>query len=63
MSAMGSGGIFLAFLYLCLSVFPDTYGQLSTTQKQRLLNVHNELRGSAGGANIVQSVSDVYSYR
>lgn len=47
----------LALLFLCLSVLPAIYGQLSTAEKQTLLDLHNKLRGSAGGANIVQSVS------
>ena len=49
--------IFLAALCLCVSVLPTIHGQLSTNEKQALLDLHNELRGAAGGADVVQSVS------
>ena len=49
--------IFLVPLCLVVSVLPTVCGQLSTNEKQALLDLHNELRGAAGGADIVQSVS------
>ena len=47
--------VFLIVWVLLLPAF--VCGQLSTAEKQALLELHNELRGSAGGANLVQSVS------
>lgn len=49
-------GIFFASFYMCVFL-PTVLGQLKTAEKQALLELHNELRGTAGGANIVQSVS------
>lgn len=53
-------GIFFASLYMCVFL-PTVFGQLQTAEKQAILDLHNELRGTAGGANIVQSVS-IYIY-
>ena len=53
---MGSCVFPVAF-YLWVSTLPFIHGQLSTADKQSLLDLHNELRGAAGGANILQSVS------
>ena len=53
---MDRRGIFFASFYMCLFL-PAVLGQLKTSEKQYLLDLHNELRGTAGGANIVQSVS------
>ena len=47
----------LATLLLWLSLLQTLRGQLDTADKQALLDLHNELRGSVGGANILQSVS------
>lgn len=54
---MWRGPRVLATLLLWLSLLQTLRGQLDTADKQALLDLHNELRGSVGGANILQSVS------
>ena len=51
------GKVLLVTLNLWVTLASLVHGQLSTADKQALLDLHNRLRGEAGGADILQSVS------
>lgn len=53
--------IFFVSVYLSVSLSPYVHGQLNTVEKQTLLDLHNELRGAAGGGNLLQTVSNFYA--
>ena len=54
---MEAKAVTLALVLLALNYLPHTCGQLSTSEKQSLLDQHNAIRASVGGANVVQTVS------
>lgn len=64
---MGKGTFPVVFGLWLIMLTSPAHGQLSTADKQTLLNLHNRLRGSVGGANMLQSVSIIilasYIYR